>query len=405
MLQLLTLALLGTVAVVRSDFVATVLLTQYSNPDNRVLSGAQCDITDRFGRNCDIILKMCIEDVQRATPDFSCDGGYKSLGIVSQDADTLNFQPNAFYGDWPNPYRFFSDSPLYKGIRVKAMAYDANFGVFPDALIDKFYFDIVQQVGTNKYLPMTYSHPRKLQGSGTPLKPDTLKLSTMVQCTNGNNCASPPTTPMPTIPTTTAPSCNLRGVTLDIMDSLDASSNMGSSNYAAAQNFFINYVSNVLNIGSGQGQTQFSAGYYSQTQQCNSYYLFYNQNTQGIIQNIQSWSYVGGQQSDITQALNLEEIVIGGRGFRQNAKHMFILVGPGIDTGSQSQAIAYAQQISGQLNTPIYAICFGAKRCNTSFLNKITTSDKILVLNSKNDLQNKAVTWLNSAICKLTGGH
>lgn len=400
------LVLLG-VALTSGNFVVKTLLEEVVDQDNRLNSGGQCDYFDVFGVQCDMKINVCIEPLQSSSTDNTvCLTGWKETNIIQSDSDD-DILSIGQYGDWRNPDRHIFQGN-YAGVRVKYQIFDANFDNAPDALIDQNQLVISDPIGTSDH-EYVVVHQRQ-PANGQVLQPTKLRFQFSVNCEPMNSQCSaqtqpPPTQPPPTTqpPTSPQPQCNLKSIQFDILEITDASSNMGQSNYNAVVSFLKQQFIPLFNIGTTSGKTEFSSGFYAST--ANAWLLWFQQTPAGISANLDKWSYVGNNAAVLDSGLSDELIVTQRTGFRSASKHVAIIFGPGINTGSNSLALSKAASLR-RAGVTVLAVAIGARSPTAdalSLLNQVTgSSSNVLNLGANNALLGSdGLSWLQAKLCSL----
>lgn len=184
----------------KSDFLFTTCLLEFKNPDNRLLSGQRCDEDNLFGVQCDINLKICVEDMKNSDADITiCDNEFKETGVIEgySDSDDVIYKCpapfNGYYTDWPNPDHFAGEGE-YKGIRLKIQAWDSGLGDDQSRLIDQFSIEFYPPPGTNDLiLEQAHSRPN--------LESTSIKIKISVQCLSHDHININPLTCVPDTPT------------------------------------------------------------------------------------------------------------------------------------------------------------------------------------------------------------
>lgn len=196
---LLVLAIVG-LARGQGAFTVSVLLNSFSNPDNRTLSGAECNGPDLLGPTCTLELQICVEayDNRNYTHNAtSCASGWKSTGWLASNQQNVTFQSMAQYGDWANP-SYFSFFQEYTAVTIKIRAVDKDpMAPWAPQVVDQF-IHIVQMTANSNGM-VEIQHPRS--NGFTTIQPTLTNLWVGVNCTAG----SPPFCQGPAPNTTVAP--------------------------------------------------------------------------------------------------------------------------------------------------------------------------------------------------------
>lgn len=402
MMKILAILALAATAKAQS-YLATAVFKEVANSDGKVLNGDRCDKFNIFGTHCDMIIDVCFEDATDSSSNINiCNGLDKRSNVLKSDSNDVTLQNNYYYGDLPNPMRYIRQS-AYNGVVMKVRIYDANFGIDnqPDSLIDQW-MRTIHVPANGQAVSMTIHHQRS-PANGVTLGSTKVSFSLSVQCLGGSACVptTMPTTTTTTPPPTTVPSCNLATTSFDILTMIDASGYMGRSNYKAVQNFLESWLRS-FTPGTGNGQTEFSSGYYASD--ANAWLLWYQQDSYSHwFANLEHWAYVGGSKNLLSSGMNDLQIVTQRQGFRTSAKNVAIIIGPGSNNGGDNgAAIGFANTLRQQGVTVLALAIGNGAGSNAAFLAQLAGSSSNVLQVTASTIQSPSTTsWLNSKLCSL----